>query len=198
MIVTSPVPLAAIILAGGASRRMGRDKATAIFDGKTLVERAVSAVHPRCAPVFVVAAPGQALPPLDAEVLRDEIRGVGPLLATGRGLRAAAEAGLEFAFVCAVDMPLLSVDLIDKLAAPAVGLGADVVLAWDGRSHYLAGIYRTSLHEHVADLVADGKRSMRALTETVDTQRIVMPAQPSLTNVNTVADLRAVVPPRIA
>ena len=54
-----------------------------------------------------IAAPGQPLPALDAEVLRDEVRGVGPLLATGRGLRAAADAGLELAFVCAVDMPLL-------------------------------------------------------------------------------------------
>ena len=94
---------------------------------------------PRCAPVFVIAAPGQPLPPLQAEVLRDEVRGVGPLLATGRGLRAAAEAGLELAFVCAVDMPLLSADLIDELVGPAVRLGADVVLPWDGRSHYLAG-----------------------------------------------------------
>ena len=86
---------------------------------------------------------------LQAEVLRDEVRGVGPLLATGRGLRAAAEAGLELAFVCAVDMPLLTADLIDELAGPAVRLGADVVLPWDGRDHYLAGIYRTALADRV-------------------------------------------------
>ena len=152
---------------------MGRDKATVMFDGQTLVERMVSAVSPRCAPVFVVAAPGQALPTLDAHILRDDIRGVGPLLATGRGLRAAAEAGLELAFVCAVDMPLLSADLIDELEGPAVRLGADVVLPWDGRS-------------------------MRALVESVDTQRVVMPEQAALTNVNTVAELRATASSRIA
>ncbi len=164
---------------------MGRDKATLAYEGKTLVERTVSVVSPRCSPVFVIAAPGQPLPSLQAEVLRDEVRGVGPLLATGRGLRAAAEAGVELAFVCAVDMPLLSTDLIDELAGPAVRLGADVVLPWDGRDHYLAGIYRTSLADHVDALVAAGERSMRALVDTVDTQRIVMPEQPSLTNVNT-------------
>jgi molybdenum cofactor guanylyltransferase len=176
---------------------MGRDKATMLYGDKTLVEQVASAVIPRCAPVFVIAAPGQPLPALQAEILRDDVHGVGPLLATGRGLRAAAEAGLEYAFVCAVDMPLLSTDLIDELAGPAVRLGADVVLPWDGRSHYLAGIYRTSLHERVSELVAAGARSMRALVETVDTQRIVMPEQPSLTNVNTAAELTAV-PPRIA
>jgi molybdopterin-guanine dinucleotide biosynthesis protein A len=176
---------------------MGRDKATSMFDGKTLVEQVVAAVSPRCGPVFVIAAPGQSLPALQAEILRDDARGVGPLLATGLGLRAAAEAGRELAFVCAVDMPLLSTELIDELAGPAVRLCAEVVLPWDGRSHYLAGIYRTSLHERVAQLVEAGERSMRALVESVDTQRIVMPEQSSLTNVNTQAELTAAAP-RIA
>jgi molybdopterin-guanine dinucleotide biosynthesis protein A len=177
---------------------MGRDKANLPYEGTTLVERTVSIVGPRCSPVFVIAAPGQPLPTLDAEVLRDEVRGVGPLLATGRGLRAAADAGLELAFVCAVDMPLLDVDLIDALAGPAVRLGADVVLPWDGRNHYLAGIYRTSLAERAAELVASGEHSMRALVDTVDTQRIVMDEQRSLTNVNTADDLSTVLPSQIA
>lgn len=191
--MTSPVPLAAVLLAGGASRRMGRDKATLPFSGPngptTMVEHVVSLLRPRCAPVFVVAAPGQPLPALQADVLRDEVRGVGPLLATGRGLRAAADAGLELAFVCAVDMPFISAELIDELAGRAAGLGVDVVVPWDGRDHYLAGVYRTALAERVDALVAAGERSMRALVDTVDTQRIVMPEQRSLTNVNTAADL---------
>ena len=196
--MTTRIPLAAVILAGGAASRMGRDKAGVQYEGTTLLERAVSIVSPRCAPVFVIAAPGQPLPATEATVLRDEARGVGPLLATGRGLRAAADAGLELAFVCAVDMPLLETALIDELAARAARLGADVVLPWDGRDHYLAGIYRTSLADRVDELVAAGERSMRALVNTVDTQRIVMPEQASLTNVNTATDLGATLPPQIA
>ena len=168
---------------------MGRDKATLSHDGTTFVERIVSVLSPRCSPVFVIAAPGQPLPDLQANVLRDEVRGVGPLLATGRGLRAAADAGSELAFVCAVDMPFMSVDLIDELAERATRLGVDVVLPWDGRDHYLAGVYRTALADRVDALVAAGERSMRALVDTVDTQRIVMATQRSLTNVNTPADL---------
>jgi molybdopterin-guanine dinucleotide biosynthesis protein A len=176
---------------------MGRDKANLRYEGTTLLERTVSTVSPRCSPVFVIAAPGQPLPKVEAEVLRDEDRD-GPLLATGRGLRAAADAGLELAFVCAVDMPLLDAALIDELAGPAMRLGADVVLPWDGRDHYLAGIYRTSLADRIDGLLAAGERSMRALVDRVDTQRIVMPEQPSLTNVNTAADLSATLPPQIA
>jgi molybdenum cofactor guanylyltransferase len=186
-------PLAAVILAGGASRRMGRDKATLSFSGPsgetTFVEHTVAVLGARCAPIFVVAAPGQPLPALQAEVLRDDVRGVGPLLATAKGLRAAREAGLELAFVCAVDMPYLTTDLIDGLVGPSMQLGADVVLPWDGRDHYLAGIYRTSLANCADELVATGERSMRALVDTVDTQRVVMAEQRALTNVNTAADL---------
>lgn len=159
------------------------------YDGATMVELVVSALSDRCDPIFVIAAPGQPLPDLRAQVLRDEVRGVGPLLATGRGLRAAADAGCELAFVCAVDMPHMTPELIDELAEHAARLGVDVVLPWDGRDHYLAGVYRTDLADRVDTLVAAGERSMRALVGIVDTQRIVMPTQPALTNVNTTADL---------
>lgn len=181
-------PLAAVVLAGGASRRMGRDKATLRHPSAevTLVEHVVDVVSTRCDPVFVIAAPGQSLPALRAEVLRDEVRGIGPLLATGRGLRAAAEAGRERAFVSAVDMPDLSVDVIDQLAPYD---GVDIVLPWDGRDHYLAGIYRTALAGHIDRLIAVGERSMRALAATVLTQRVVLPPTAALTNFNSAADL---------
>ena len=158
------------------------------FSGRTFVEQVVTTLATRCSPVFVVAAPGQPLPELDAHVLRDDVRGVGPLLATARGLRAAADAGVERAFVSAVDMPYLTADLIDQLVGPSVRLGADVVLPWDGRDHYLAGVYRTDLAFRAEELVAAGERSMRALVDAVDTQRIVLPEQRSLTNVNAPAD----------
>jgi molybdenum cofactor guanylyltransferase len=200
--VTEPASLAGVVLAGGASLRMGRDKATmpvpaALLDNNdgseapiTMVERVVSVVGQRCQPVFVVAAPGQSLPDLPARVVRDDVRGVGPLLATGRGLRAAAEAGAKRAFLSAADMPLLTADVIDLLEARAIELDADVVLPWDGRDHYLAAVYRTELADEVDALVAAGERSMRALVDRVDAQRIVIPESRSLTNVNSDADLR--------
>lgn len=170
---------------------MGRDKATMPHPSghATMVEHVVEVLSMRCAPVFVVAAPGQALPDLGAAgVLRDEVRGVGPLLATARGLRAAAEAGCERAFVSAVDMPYLTAGLIDELAGYQ---GVDVVLPWDGRDHYLAGVYRTDLDGRIDALIAAGRRSMRALTDTVLTQRVVLAPTAALVNLNTVADLRA-------
>ncbi|MCV7049992.1 molybdenum cofactor guanylyltransferase [Mycobacterium heidelbergense] len=189
--------LAGIVLAGGESRRMGRDKAGLPGPGgaATLAEFVVGVVAQRCEPVFVMAAPGQPLPALRARIIRDEVRGLGPLPATGRGLRAAAEAGARFAFVCAVDMPLLTVELIDDLVRLATETDAEVVLPWDGRSHYLAAVYRTDLADRIDALVAAGERKMSALIDASDAQQIVLPDSRPLTNVNTDADLRALVRP---
>jgi molybdopterin-guanine dinucleotide biosynthesis protein A len=177
---------------------MGRDKATLPGPGGTgtLAEYVVGVVTARCEPVFVVAAKGQPLPALQARVLRDEIQGLGPLPATGLGLRAAAEAGARYAFVCAVDMPLLAVELIDELVHLAAETDAEVVMPWDGRSHYLASLYRTDLADRIDALVAGGESRMSALIDASDAQQIVLPDSRPVTNVNTDADLRALVQPR--
>lgn len=178
---------------------MGRDKATLPGPGgiPTLVEYVVNVVAQRCEPVFVMAAPGQPLPALQARVIRDDVRGMGPLPATGRGLRAAAEAGARLAFVCAVDMPLLRAELLDDLVRLAVATNAEVVLPWDGRSHYLAAVYRTDLAQRIDALVAAGERKMSALIDASDSQQIVLPDSRALTNVNTADELRAVVQPGV-
>jgi len=193
--------LAGVILVGGQSRRMGRDKASlpvpgsAGGSGATLAELVAGVVAQRCEPIFVMAAPGQPVPAVQGRVIRDEVRGRGPLSATGRGLRAAAEAGAEYAFVCAVDMPLLTVELIDELIQLAIETNAEVVLPWDGRSHYLAAVYRTDLADRVDALVAAGEYKMSALIDASDSQQIVLADSRPLTNVNTDADLRALVRP---
>ena len=92
-------------------------------------------------------------------------------------------------------MPFLTVELIDVLARRAVETDAEVVLPWDGRDHFLAAVYRTDLADRADALVAAGERKMRALVDVSDTQRIVMSDSGPLTNLNSDADLRALVQP---
>ncbi|MGA8329754.1 MAG: molybdenum cofactor guanylyltransferase [Mycobacterium sp.] len=195
---TGPASLAGVVLAGGASLRAGRDKAVKLVsDGRagseapgTLVENAVSIIGQRCQPVFVVAAPGQALPDLSAQVVRDDVRGLGPLLATARGLHAAAAAGAKRAFLCAVDVPFLTADLIDVLLDRATEVDADVVLPWDGTNRYLVGVYKTELATRIDELIAAGERNMPALVDHVDTQRVVISEPRPSVNGKPVSGLR--------
>jgi molybdopterin-guanine dinucleotide biosynthesis protein A len=173
-----PASLAGVVLAGGSSPWQGREQAMKQVPGSsapmTMVEHAVGVVGERCQPVFVVASPGQSLPELPAQVLRDDVRGHGVLSAISRGLHAAAEGGATWAFVCSVDAAVLTADVIDAVAARAVEVDADIVLPWDGSNHYLAAVYRTELAGQIDDLVATGERNLTALIDRVDSQRVVI------------------------
>jgi molybdopterin-guanine dinucleotide biosynthesis protein A len=179
MVTTAkPASLAGVVLAAGASPWEGRTKALKQAPGShaptTMVEHVVGVVGQRCQPVFVVASPGQSLPELSAQVVRDDVRGQGQLSAIGRGLHAAADAGAKYAFLCSVDATVLSAEVIDLLAARAAEVDADIVLPWDGRNHYLAAVYRTELATAVDDLVTAGERNIPALVARVDSQRVVI------------------------
>ncbi|MGH3560375.1 MAG: molybdenum cofactor guanylyltransferase, partial [Mycobacterium sp.] len=89
----------------------------------------------------------------------------------------------------------LTVDLIDALVGVSARLGADLVLPWDGRDHYLAGVYRTGLAARIDALVAAGERRLGALADLVDTQRIVVSDSQPLVNLNSPADLLALSQP---
>ena len=137
---------AAIVLAGGRSTRMGREKATLEWHGSTLLRRAVGIVG-RCVdgPVVVVHAAGQALPglPPGVQLAIDEREARGPLQGIAAGLRALGGRA-EVVFVCGVDAPLLHPALVAHVIA-ALGAGDDVALPHaHGFPHPLAAAYRAA------------------------------------------------------
>ena len=86
--------------------------------------------------------------------------------------------------------------MIDDISSGlAVATNAEVVSPWDGRSHFLAAVYRTDLAGRVDALVAAGARRMSALIDASDAQQIVLSDSACTTNVNTPADLSAPVSP---
>jgi molybdopterin-guanine dinucleotide biosynthesis protein A len=61
--------LGAVILCGGESRRMGRPKAWLPFGDQLMLQRVVRLAGTIARPIVVVAAPGQELPKLAADIL---------------------------------------------------------------------------------------------------------------------------------
>jgi len=151
---------AALILAGGESRRMGRPKAWLEFDGRPLLAHLVERLGRVCPEVRVVCAPGQELPATPARVIHDERPGQGPVAGLAAGLK-----GLEqpLAFACSCDLPFLRVELVECLAQAARGY--DVALCeWEGRLHPLHAVYRASLQPRLeARLAADQRRLLAVL-----------------------------------
>jgi molybdopterin-guanine dinucleotide biosynthesis protein A len=183
------VTVGGILLTGGASRRLGTDKATLVVDGVTLAARAAASLTERDV-VAVEVGPGFTSLP----AVREDPPGTGPLAAFVTGARAVSDAlgGEADAFV------LLACDLVDPaavldalLAAPAADLVVPVDV--DGAPQYVCARYAAPLVDVAAGLVASGERSLRALAAAVPAERrhdLVGLAPGALADVDTPADAR--------
>ncbi|WP_328341847.1 molybdenum cofactor guanylyltransferase [Micromonospora sp. NBC_00421] len=136
---------AAVVLAGGAARRMGgRDKPVVPVHGRPMRDRVLAAVADAVPRVLV--GPGGSLP-ADVLVTREEPAGGGPVAATAAGL-ALLDSGTTVVALLAADLPLLTRPavgvLLDALAAESGPEAADGVCLLDdrGRRQSLCGVWR--------------------------------------------------------
>lgn len=100
-----------IILAGGASRRMGHDKAWIELDGKFFVARVMDALRQACSEILIVTN-ADGFEKLNVRIVRDEFPGTGSLGGLYSGLNAAEN---ELAVAVACDMPFLNHSLVQFL-----------------------------------------------------------------------------------
>jgi len=160
--------VAAIILAGGESRRMGTPKASLLLGGETLLQRAVRLLSPVASPVIIAAAPDQPMPCLPAEVVvaRDPEAGCGPLRGLVTGLRAMPKTS-ELAYLSAVDAPFFRRAWLELLAARIGDRDAAVGIV-DGRPSPVAALYRRSPALAVAEeLLSSNTRRLSAILTTI-------------------------------
>ena len=154
--------MAGIILAGGASRRFGHDKALALVGGVSLLER-VAASLDACHPRLIVAPPGRYRQG-GWRNIPDTRPGEGPLAGLEAGLGALGP-GL-WAACSAVDLPHLTAAFWTRLAG-FVQPEAQAVIGYgvDGRAQPLAALYHVSALPVVTDLLSQGERRMSVLLE---------------------------------
>ena len=108
----------AVLLAGGESRRMGRDKATMEFEGDPLWQRQLQllrALEPQ--KLFVSARTKPAWLPDDVELLLDDPPSRGPLSGLTKALTAMRTTHLV---ALAVDMPFMTVRELRKILERAL------------------------------------------------------------------------------
>lgn len=152
--------LSGLVLAGGRSSRMGRDKALlALPDGRTLLQRQIDVLRAAgAATVNVSTGPGREFPLTGAGAIPDDLPDAGPLAGIAAGLRAAPE-GLML--VLAVDMPAVGeVHLrhLVRLATAACG----VVPVLGGHCEPLVAVYPAVLAGSAGAWLAGGQRAVHA------------------------------------
>ena len=114
-----------IVLAGGESRRLGRDKAVEVVGGQYLITRVIDRMREVCSDVLVVVSNVSRYPertiPTDVETVLDKYPGKGCLGGIYSGLTSSK---MEFGLVVACDMPFLNLTLLKKIID--MGITSDI------------------------------------------------------------------------
>lgn len=157
-------PLKGLVLAGGKSRRMGRDKALLDFHGKPQAEVAAEMLAPFVEEVFLSCRPDQYAPELFPGITRlhDLEDGLGPL----GGILAAFARHPDAAWlVVACDLPLLTPAVLDQLVrarAPERAFTA-FTSAYDGLPEPLCTVYEPASLPIIEAARAEGKTCPRKI-----------------------------------
>lgn len=154
--------IAGLILAGGASRRMGGgDKFLLELAGTALIDRAIERLAPQVEKLAISANCDPALlNARDLPVIADAPpAGRGPLAGILAGMDwATAETEASHLLTVASDTPFFPDDLAEALAAAADDdIDSPVLAASSGRVHPVFGLWPLSLREPLRNWLADGR-----------------------------------------
>jgi len=185
-----PGPVAAAILVGGRSRRMGWDKAGLAEGGSPMLRRLVSTLRPLFEEIWLVGAAESPFSGIRSAP--DRHAGVGPLA----GLQVALLAPAAPAVVClACDMPFASPAVMQRLCELQAGVQAVVPRTALGYEP-LQALYHRSCLPAVETRLEAGDRSLQGLLASLSIRTIEVaeleqldPGLRSFLNVNTRAEL---------
>lgn len=146
---------AALILAGGQSRRMGQDKSLMSVGGVPLIARIAEQLKPLFPDILISSNDPAKYTFLDCPIIPDETPGQGPLMGILSGLKATRREPL---FVVACDIPRLDMGFVQHLLR--LSETVDVVMPQSGENHPepLFAVYRKSVIPKAEAVLAAGKR----------------------------------------
>jgi molybdopterin-guanine dinucleotide biosynthesis protein A len=157
-----PAPIYGLILAGGASSRMQRDKAALPYRGKTQLDRAFELAGRHVPRVFVSVRASQTADPARAQkpMIVDSIAGEGPIVGIRSALAAYSNVGW---LVLACDLPFLSDAALSQLLRErdAAALATAYRSAHDGLPEPLCAIWEPAAAAALAAYQADGAHCPR-------------------------------------
>ncbi|OCJ04311.1 molybdenum cofactor guanylyltransferase [Rhizobium sp. AC44/96] len=186
-----------VVLAGGRSSRMGRDKASVALGDRTLLDRVIEQLAPQ---VSTVAVNADVTPKNCSRLfVPDIVPGkAGPMA----GIHAAMVYGATLAAVThvvtvSVDSPFFPGDLVDWLAAAIDAPEKIAIATSESRSHPVFGLWPVSLAGDLESWIAtDEKRRVRDFLLRHDVTEVSFPLRPTRAslldpffNVNTPDDL---------
>ena len=176
-----------VILTGGASRRMGRDKATLEWNGTTMLQSLIDR-YAALGPVAVSVDKAGRFSFRGAAELTDRFPGMGPLNGIVSGFESTDEPLL---LLTATDLPFGEPALALRLEERVGDAGAAVLQRGAKGMEPLFAVYARKALPEARDCLASGKKSFRDLFERIAVRNVLPEELPGLdlarilTNVNT-------------
>lgn len=151
-----------VVLAGGRSSRMGRDKAALEIGGEPLLARVVGRLREALPAVVVIGPANLHELTSDVPIIPDAYPGAGPLGGLVTALRAVPEPRV---FLAGCDMPFLAPRLVRAmtLLAAEEPEASAVLLRSPAGLEYLHGIYARGCLPVAERMLTAGERSLRSL-----------------------------------
>lgn len=187
-----PTALFGLILAGGASTRMKRDKAVLTYHGQSQLEWAYSLLSEVCAATFVSVRPDQRDEPTRARFpqIVDRQPGIGPIA----GIAAALQEHPKVAWlVVACDLPFLTHQTLQHLIAQRDPLSVATAYrsSHDGLPEPLCAIWEPAARDGVLVHIESGRQCPRKFLINANTRLLDQPEPRALDNVNTTEEFSA-------
>lgn len=187
--------LGVAVLAGGASKRFGADKALVRLcpDGPTLIEAVVTTCTQLTSDIVVIGHERYAPLLPGIPIIPDEHPGQGPLAAIANALRSS---GTDRQLVVACDMPCLSLPLLHWLAQRSVAAELTVCRTPDGWRQPMPAVYARTLLPAIDSALLGGHRAVASIFDMVhvlelpaDEVRQLDPSFDSFFSLNTIDQL---------
>jgi molybdopterin-guanine dinucleotide biosynthesis protein A len=175
-----------LVLAGGRSRRMQRDKAALEYEGRAQLARAMDLLGPLVARCFVSVRGDQRDDPQRATypTIADRLPDLGPI----GGIHAAQQAHPQVAWlVLACDLPFLDAATLQQLIAARAParLATAFRSSHDGKPEPLCAIYEPASAAAIAAWIGAGNQCPRSFLAQADVALLDLKAPAALDNINT-------------
>jgi aldehyde:ferredoxin oxidoreductase len=183
---TAPETMSAVVLAGGRSRRMGKDKALLEWEGKNFLETILETLS-MFPDVMISAADSESYKDFHGKIVADIYRDAGPI---GGIYSSLAVCEHEYLFVTACDTPLLSARLARGICRAAEGYQCCVARESNGRVHSLCGVYHKSMIPILKEQIENSRRKIALSYDKIEIKYFDLSAEQAaeLRNFNTEAE----------
>lgn len=155
--MSSSPQIAAYVLAGGESSRMGRSKSALELDGTPMLLRTAQLVSSVAGPTAVIGSLSDS-PSFGLTVIADDWPGAGPLGGIATALRASSA---PWSLIVACDLPYLTKPWLEFLVARALSSQADAVVPTNTRgAEPLCAVYNERCEPAIRAALERGVRKV--------------------------------------